>query len=85
MLSPIFVPVMRVAVLSMEAATSEKDEQVAIVKVQAEARTGAEMANYVAFLAERKPFGRAYLVQHEIDETSQERPYRFTVEALWSS
>lgn len=55
----------------------------ATLKITAEARTGAEMASYVAYLAERRPFVGAYLVRHEVMETQAEQPYRFTVEALW--
>ncbi len=55
----------------------------ATLKITAEARTGAEMASYVAFLAERRPFVAAYLARHEIVENQTEQPYRFTVEAIW--
>jgi hypothetical protein len=54
------------------------------VKIVAEARTGSEMARYVAFVGQRKPFARAYLTRHEIVEAVAERTYRFTVEALWN-
>lgn len=77
-------PELRVAVLSVNTAPSRSSTQASSVKIVAEARTGAEMARYVAFLAERKPFTGAYLVEHEIDETAPERPYRFTLEAAWS-
>jgi hypothetical protein len=75
---------MRVAVLSMTTAASTSGALASRVKIVAEARTGAEMARYVAFVAERKPFTGAYLVEHEIDETAVERPYRFTLEASWN-
>jgi hypothetical protein len=77
-------PDLRVAVLSVTTAASRSGAQASSVKIVAEARTGAEMARYVAFLAERKPLTGAYLTEHEIDETSAERPYRFTLEASWS-
>jgi hypothetical protein len=54
------------------------------IKITGEARTGAEMARYVAFVSSRKPFTGAYLTHHEIDETTPERPYRFTLEAAWN-
>lgn len=76
-------PDLRVAVLSVTTAASQSAAQPSHVKLVAEARSAAEMARYVAFLAERKPFTGAYLTEHEIDETSPERPYRFTVEAAW--
>jgi hypothetical protein len=77
----------RVAVLSVETAVDTSvgtSSKTSSVKIFAEARSGAEMARYVSFVAERKPFTGAYLTRHEIDETSAERPYRFTVEAVWS-
>lgn len=67
----------RVAVLSIDASNA----QAGGVKIVAEARTAAEMARYVGFVADRKPFAAAYLTRHEIVETTQEKPYRFTVEA----
>lgn len=76
-------PDLRVAVLSVTTAASQSATQPSHVKLVAEARSGADMARYVAFLAERKPFTGAYLIEHEIDDTSPERPYRFTVEAAW--
>jgi len=75
-----------VAVLSVDlsgAAAGEAPRD-AVVKITAEARSGAAMARYVGFVAERKPFSGAYLTHHEIAETVPERPYRFTVEAAWS-
>ena len=56
----------------------------ASVRIEAEARTSADMLRYVAFVSERKPFTRAYLTQHEVRSATGERPYRFTVEAPWS-
>jgi hypothetical protein len=73
-----------VAVLSMETSGTAPTAQTSSAKIVVEARTSADMTRYVAFLSERKPFTGAYLTRHEIDETSSERPYRFTVEALWS-
>ena len=76
----------RVAVLGLETtnASSGAAGQPTSVKIMAEARTGADMARYVAFVAERKPFIAAYLTQHEINTSVPEQPYRFTVEALWN-
>jgi hypothetical protein len=53
------------------------------VKISAQARSGADMARYVAYVAQRRPFGSAYLVRHEIATEAPDRPYRFTVEAQW--
>lgn len=75
----------RVAVLSVETgAGSSSTTQVSNIKIVAEARTSAEMARYVGVVSERKPFTGAYLTEHEIDKTSAEQSYRFTVEAPWS-
>lgn len=75
---------LRVAVLSVTTTPATSSGQTSMVKIVAEARTGAEMARYVAFLGERKPFTGAHLSEHEIDETALERPYRFTLEAAWN-
>lgn len=74
----------RVAVLSVETTTGDAELQGGRIKVVAEARTGPEMARYVGFLGERRPFMEAYLLRHEIDEASADRRYRFTVDARWS-
>ncbi len=72
----------RVAVLSIETGSSHASIP-APVKIVALARTGAEMMRYIAFVAKHKPFNRAYLTRHEIDDTLVDRPYRFTMEASW--
>jgi hypothetical protein len=53
------------------------------LKLSAEAASGAEMTRYVAFIADRRPFVAAYLVNHEVVAADPARPYRFTVEATW--
>jgi len=73
----------RVAVLGVDVLGATPGATAGI-KITGEARTGAEMARYVAFVSSRKPFTGAYLTRHEIDETAPERPYRFTVEAAWN-
>jgi len=55
----------------------------AVFKLTAQAQSGADMARYVAVLADRRPFTSAYLVNHEVNENDPSRPYRFTVEATW--
>ena len=77
----------RVAVLGVDvlgAAPGANAGAGAGIKITGEARTGAEMARYVAFVSSRKPFTGAYLTRHEIDDTTPERPYRFTLEAAWN-
>jgi hypothetical protein len=73
----------RVAVLGVDVLGASPGATTGI-KITGEARTGAEMARYVAFVSSRKPFTGAYLTRHEIDDTTPERPYRFTVEAAWN-
>lgn len=78
---------LRIAVLSMSTTagmSGSAGTPGSRVKIVAEARTGAEMARYVAFVAERRPFTGAYLIEHEIDQAAAERPYRFTLEATWN-
>lgn len=55
------------------------------LKVRAEAESSAEMARYVAFVAERKPFYAAYLESHEVvaDAGAPGPRYRFTLDARW--
>jgi len=76
----------RVAVLSIEimGASSINADNSSGVKIVAEARTGEEMASYVSFISAHKIFTGAYLMRHEIVDSVPERPYRFTVEAVWS-
>ncbi len=75
----------RVAILSVETTgTAEAtDSKQAKVKIQAEARSDADMTRFVAFVAERQPFVGAYLTRHEVMESLPEKPYRFTLEATW--
>jgi hypothetical protein len=72
----------RVAVLGLEVleTASQTGASGPTVKVVAEAKTGAEMARYVGFLMDSRPFADAYLVHHEIVDSAGERPFRFTVE-----
>lgn len=75
---------LRVALLSVDmTGASTMPQGGATVKVVAEARTGAEMARYVAHIADRRPIARAYLMRHEVQQSNPARPYRFTVEAVW--
>lgn len=75
----------RVAVLAIEAAGGVSNSRDSSLRIQAEARSGDEMARYVGFLSNRKPFTGAYLTKHEIVDESVERSYRFTVEVSWDS
>jgi hypothetical protein len=76
-------PDLQVAVLSVTTTAGSSAATGSSVKIVAEARTRADMARYAAFVGERKPFTGAYLAEHELDESSPERPYRFTLEAMW--
>lgn len=72
----------QVALLSVDFSRPGASEQ-SVARIQAEARTGADMARYVSFLSDRAPFSGAYLTRHEIAVTEPEQPYRFTVEVSW--
>jgi hypothetical protein len=75
----------RVAILSVEATGADQasENKQAKVKIQAEARSDADMTRFVAYVAERQPFVGAYLTHHEVVESMPEKPYRFTLEAIW--
>ena len=73
----------KIALLSVETSNTGSLSQKSNIKIVAEARNSLDMAQYVAFVSARKPFINAYLTQHEIDVNSADRPYRFTLEALW--
>jgi len=73
----------RVALLSVEFSPGRRNDDMPLLKLMAESRTGEEMARYTAYLAERRPLVDAYLVSHEVTEGDPLRPYRFTVEAKW--
>lgn len=75
----------RVAVLSidMPGVVSADSGQASVLKITAEAFTGADMTRYVSFVADQYPITSAYLAHHEVTETLPERPYRFTMEAKW--
>src|SRR5690606_30983294 len=60
-------PDIAVAVLSVELLAGAAQDS-AGVRLTAEAQTAADMARYVAFVAERRPFVGAYLVRHETGE-----------------
>jgi hypothetical protein len=75
----------RVAILSVETTGTDQvaEKKQATVKIQAEARSDADMTRFVAYVAERQPFIGAYLTHHEVVESLPEKPYRFTLEATW--
>jgi hypothetical protein len=75
---------LRVAVLGVDVTSgAQAAAGTSSVKISAQARAGADMARYVAYVAQRRPFDSAYLVRHEIAGDAPDRPYRFTVEAAW--
>lgn len=71
-----------VAVIAVETTSESVARMNNTIKITAEAPSSADMTRYVAFVAERKPFVRAYLMRHEIPDGERER-YRFMVEAQW--
>ncbi len=78
----------RVALLSVEmggkaGAIGGANGSATQIKLLAEAKNGAEMANYVAFLDDLPLFQSVYLQKHEIPQDSKEGHYRFQMEMLW--
>lgn len=73
----------RVAVLSVETVLQDSDRAANALKVKAEALTSDDMTRYAAFIAGRRPFVRAYLIHHEVQNSPSER-FRFTLEAQWN-
>jgi len=73
----------RVAVLSVETVLNDSDRSTNSLKVKAEAPTSDDMTRYTAFIAGRRPFVRAYLIQHDVQDSPSER-FRFTLEAQWN-
>ncbi|MET3133421.1 hypothetical protein AAKU55_003711 [Oxalobacteraceae bacterium GrIS 1.11] len=53
------------------------------LKIAAEAETAQDMINYLAFLNQQSLFKSVYLVQHEMNMTAPDHPYRFQLEAQW--
>lgn len=76
---------LRVSVVGIESVGSaSSSHQVSSVSIIANARTIADMTNYVAYVSNRRPFIKAYLVQHEMKATEGELPFHFKVEAIWN-
>ncbi|MCL2876052.1 MAG: hypothetical protein FWF12_07140 [Betaproteobacteria bacterium] len=73
-------PELRVAVLGVDTVSGESSRT---IKVTAEAPAGEDMARYVGFISGRYPLVGAYLAQHEIIETANGHPYRFTIDVQW--
>lgn len=72
---------LRIALLGLDfsEATAEKP----VLRITAEAHSSADMASYVGYLGDTRPFFGAYLVRHERTGSGESRPYRFSVEAPW--
>ncbi|WP_192429576.1 hypothetical protein [Acidovorax sp. ACV01] len=76
----------KVAVLGMETVgkTLSASSKTSSIKLTGQACSTADMARYVAFVSDRKPFTGASLLRHEFSEKLGRCPYKFTVEAKWS-
>lgn len=72
---------LRIALLSLDFSDATADKP--LLRITAEARSGADMAAYVGHLGDTRPFSGAYLVRHELLGADASRPYRFSVEAPW--
>lgn len=55
----------------------------AVSRIEAEARTPADMTGYVAQLNTHPALAAAWLSHHEVERDRSGRPYRFTVETRW--
>lgn len=73
----------RVAVLSIDTESTQAEQFANRLKISAEAPTASDMTKYVAFVAGRKPFTRAYLTRHDVSDDAEKR-LRFIVEAQWN-
>ena len=55
-----------------------------LLRVAAQAAGSGAMAEYVAFLGDRRGFSGAFLRQHERLRDDPAHPYRFEIEAAWT-
>ena len=76
----------KVAILGMETVGKalSVSSTTSSIKLTGQACSTADMARYVAFVSDRKPFTGASLLRHEFSEKLGRCPYKFTVEAKWS-
>jgi hypothetical protein len=75
----------RVMVLGVETIAGEGGAQTAgRLRISAQAPSSGEMARYVAWVAERRPFVAAYLTRHEQIMEAGAPLFRFTLEATWT-
>lgn len=72
----------RVSLLGLEFASGTEGGR-PLMKVSAESPSSRDMTQYVAFLADRKPFSSAYLTRHEVPEQGAASSFRFVVEVEW--
>jgi len=75
----------RVSVLHVETSIAKSESGVNLLKITAEAPSSSEMTRYVAYVSDRRPFVRAYLVRHDIVAQNESliARFRFMVEAEW--
>jgi hypothetical protein len=75
----------RVAVLQVETSIAKSENEANLLKITAEAPSSSEMTRYVAYVSDRRPFVRAYLVRHEIVDQNDNfiARFRFMMEAEW--
>ena len=75
----------RVAVLQVETSVATNERNAGnILRITAEGLSSSEMARYVAFVSERRPFVRAYLTHHEVTGSGNNQRFRFSMEAEWN-
>lgn len=77
---------------SVEAATNEQisllalepDADQRVLRLSGEAKTAADMIDFVERIGHVGFFASATLLRHEINESDRNRPFRFVLEAAWS-
>jgi Tfp pilus assembly protein PilN len=70
----------KVALLSLE-----PDASARLLRLRGEAKTAADMLDFVAALGDDRRFIVTTLSRHEINDGDPNRPFRFVMEAEWSS
>lgn len=73
----------RVAVLGVKFEPGRGGDEMPLLQLTAESRSGEEMARYAGFLASRPPLVDAYVTRHEVVDNDMLKPYRFVVTARW--
>lgn len=76
-------PDLPITILAVDSAARTPGSQ-PLVRVTAEARSGLDMARYVAHVGMQRPYVDAYLVKHQINDADPAGLLRFSMEARWA-